>query len=278
MNRRRRRRPAPESGRLVEDAFDLFLDALANTFGVVMFLALMIVIFSPPMRVESRGAASSEVREAARVAALLRDAATLETEIEALPPAGDPALAARLAELDREIAAAREELSALIDALAERADAVRAARREAREHLERARELTAQRAEVERRLATTPTTTSFVRVSRFRDDARDAILLFVAEGGVERVDLAPGQTQVVPGGPGSTTRRGLATMEDARAAVDALLRGTTPARHRIEVGVWADSFAEYKRLERVLVERGFDLNPLPLRTGAALDSGSGGIQ
>lgn len=278
MTRRRRRRPAPESGRVVEDAFDLFLDALANTFGVIMFIALMIVIFAPPISAETRDETRVDATEAARVAALLRDAAALEAEIASLPPAGDPALATRRAELDHEIAAERERLAARLASIAERADAVRAAHREAREHLERTRELTARRAEVERRLAATATTTSFVRVSRFRDDLRRPLLLFVADGGVERVEPAPGQTRVVPGGPGSSARRGLETIEDARVAVDALLRGITPAGYRIEIGVWSDSFAEYKRLERVLVERGFDLNPMPLRAGDALDAGSGGIQ
>jgi len=278
MTRRRRRRPVPESGRVVEDAFDLFLDALANTFGVIMFIALMIVIFAPPIPAEAQEESRTDPGEAARVAALLRDAASLEAEIAALPPAGDPALAARRTELDREIAAALERLAARLASLAERADAVRAAHREAREHLARTRELTARRADVERRIATTATTTSFVRVSRFRDDAREPLLLFVAEGGVERIEPTPGQTRVVPGGPGAGPRRALETIDDAWAAVDVLLRGATPARHRIEIGVWSDSFAEYKRLERVLVERGFDLNPMPLRAGDALEAGGGGIQ
>jgi len=274
MRRRRRHRAPPGAGRIVEDAFDLFLDALANTLGVVMFIALMVVIFAspaPPIKAEP----APDPSEAPRVRALLERVESLQQELERLPHEGDPGLVARYAALLQQMNAARARLSETIEALAAASDAVRQLRRETQALRASERSLLSRRTEVERRTASIAGSSSFVRVSRFRDDPRDAILLLVAGGGVERAEPSPGETRILPG---ARPRTAIANIAEAHAAIDRLLPGIAPARYRIELGVWSDSFGTFKLLERALVERGFDLNPMPLAIGQALDSGAGGIQ
>jgi len=274
-SRRRRARAGPGSGHIVEDAFDLFLDALANTLGVIMFIALMVVIFASPSPTQAPATPQADPSEAEQVHRLLDRLAQLERELAQLPPAGDPALIQKLAELDAELTELRERIADATRRAATVADEIRLARQQTREQTERSRELEAQRIEFERRTATVAASSSFVRVSRFRDDARAPVLLLVSAGGVERADPTPGETRILPG---ARPRRPVETIEQARAAVDSLLRDASPARNRIEVAVWSDSFASYKRLERALVDRGFDLNPMPLAAGTALEAGRSGIQ
>lgn len=276
MSRRRRRRGAAQGWAPVEDAFDLFLDALANTLGVIMFIALMVVLFAaPPDAPGKPREPRTTVAEAERVAELLDRRDRLEQELASLPPQGDPELLRQLTAIERALREVRESLARALQASAEMADALRATRAEVLAMKARTRSLAAQQREVERRTADLADASSFVRVSRFRDDPRRPLLLLVSEQLVERADPQPGERSLRPG---RGARRPLDTIDEARAALPELLRGTAPVTHRIEVGVWADSFAAYKRLERVLVEAGYDINPLPVPIGEALGAGASGIQ
>lgn len=274
MSRRRRRRTGPSGGSVVEDSFDLFLDALANTLGVVMFIALMVVVFaSPPAPTHAEPV--PEAALAPRVKALVERMELLQAELDRLPPEGDPELLKRHAALMQELRAARDRVTKAIEEIAQTSDLVRELRRETRSLRAKEAEHDAQRRSIEQRIASLADSSSFVRVSRFRDDPRAALLLLVSAGAVERAEPAPGETRILPG---ARPRMPLASIDDARRALDRLLSGSTPARNRIEVGVWSDSFAAFKLLERALVERGFDLNPMPIAVGEPLDAGVGGIQ
>ena len=63
---RRRRRGGRKSSSLAGDPLDLFLDAITNALGVVMFILLMVVLFGRASDSQSETAAPTavEVREA----------------------------------------------------------------------------------------------------------------------------------------------------------------------------------------------------------------------
>ncbi|MBM4111841.1 MAG: hypothetical protein FJ253_00450 [Phycisphaerae bacterium] len=262
----------------IEDAFDLFLDALANTLGVVMFIALMVVLFAaPPERPERTrdDPPSVDPDEARQVRALLAQAAEFERMLASAPLEGDPVLRARAEALLDEMHRQREEISRALSDTAEAADEVARLSNERERARRETQSLDERRRSVEQRIAEAAATSSFVRVSRFRDDPRTPVLLLLSKGALERAVPAPNERRILPG---SRTPREIRSVESARDALDSLLTGVSPATHRIEVGVWNDSFAEYKLLERQLIDRGFDLNPLPVRAGDALESGAGGVQ
>ncbi|MFM9180438.1 MAG: hypothetical protein ACKOV8_04200, partial [Phycisphaerales bacterium] len=88
---RRRRTRRRRASALAGDPLDLFLDAITNALGVIMFILLMVVIFgrageekSPEPRPDLREVQQLEERRQELLA-----------KIQALPPAGDPELAAR---------------------------------------------------------------------------------------------------------------------------------------------------------------------------------------
>lgn len=277
MRRRRRRRAEGGLSLAIEDAFDLFLDALTNTLGVVIFICIMVVLFSaPPRSADDRDESKrSTPSQAKAVAALLEEAKQLELALQQAPVEGDPVLRARAAELLDSMTRAREALAQMLAESAEAADAAAKAAQDLAQARRDELELENRRRALERRIEQSPTTASFVRVSRFHDDSRKPLLLLVAGGALERAEPVRGETRILPG---ARNPRPIRSIDQIRAAVGALLAGISPSTHRLEIGVWSDSFTEYKLLERQLVELGFDLNPLPVEKGAALEAGSSGVQ
>lgn len=276
--RRRRRSRGWRAAVVVEEAFDLFLDALANTLGVIMFIALMVVLFSVPDRptgAESPVTPQPDPSEARQVAELLEEARALEEALLRAPREGDPDLRRRAEALDERLRQLRAEVVDVLERTATASDALVIARHEVASAQRTTLELSERRRRLERRIASLPDTASFVRLSRFRSDERRPVLLLIAAGRIERAEPSPGETHILPG---ARNPRPITTLEQARALLDALLAGASPSTHRIEIGVWSDSFGEYKVLERLLVDRGYDLNPLPVPLGAALEAGTGGIQ
>lgn len=89
---RRRRRGGRRSASLAGDPLDLFLDAITNALGVIMFILLMVVLFGRASDTPQPATEASEVREAQELERQVRD---LQARLDALPPAGDPELAAR---------------------------------------------------------------------------------------------------------------------------------------------------------------------------------------
>ena len=85
-----------------------------------------------------------------------------------------------------------------------------------------------------------------------------------------------GMPEVLPPSRGEP----LGSDADAEAAVARIVGTRKPTDVRVEVAVWSDSFAEYKRFERVLVERGYAINPIPVEVGNAVPvgTGQGGVQ
>lgn len=247
---------------------DLFLDAMTNTLGVVMFILLMVVLFGRP-EIPVR---LPDPRPLQELEALRNERDDLAARAAALPPAGDPVLVARWRAAVEAITRVQPEVDRLQREVLQRT----AGAANARASVERAREeLAALEARVSAAEATARQTGSnMVRVGRFRPDARPAVLLAVSQGRVSRV--APtSATAEIPAPQGGEPIRDAAA---ARAALQALLAGTPASSHRVELAVWADSFAAAKMVEQALLDLGYDTNPLPVERGKMLGAGAGGVQ
>ena len=265
----RRRRKIHRSTSMAGDPLDLFQHAMTNARGVIMFVMLMMALFGQASDAVVQVTVNAlETAEKARKLADERD--DLQRRVAAMPPAGDPELAARyMAALER----LRKDEAAL--------DAEHASIRRREEELARIREAIEQASKardaalalVPRNAAPRPPS-AFVRVSRFQQDQRKAVILTLSGGKLSRF-RATAETKEI-----TAPATGLA-ITDAASAADAvrrLLEGFQPNTHRVELLVWEGSFPEAKLAEQAILELGFDSNPLPVRAGTSLPAGTGGVQ
>ena len=266
---RRRRRGSRKGASLAGDPLDLFLDAITNALGVIMFILLMVVLFgraddSPAEPKESQ----AEVRELERLREEVRD---LQAKLDALPPAGDPELSARwkaaserLPQLEQEVDRLKSDARrAEQDSLA--ASATLADDRKAVDRLT---------AEAEKVQQSAKAPTGFVRVSRFQQDNRKSVILTLSDGKLSRFRATAETKEISAPKAGSDASDAAA----AAAAVRKLLDGYLPTTHRVELLVWEGSFRQAKLVEQAILDLGFDSNPLPVRAGTSIQSGTGGVQ
>lgn len=262
-----------KGGAIGVDPFGLFLDALCNTLGIIMLVLMCILIFSK----SGDGTADPKATEAeasrleAMALDLERDLAGVLESIARLPPSGEPALVERWKPLLAEGERLRTQKAALQASVAQSRATLEARQREIAD-ADAKRRLIAERTSA--LAASAPAPANFIRLSRFRADSRSPVLLAVAAGQVSAPSIAPGTKEIAAPASGLP----LASDADAVQAVTQLVGGRAPASVRIEVAVWSDSFGAYKRLERVLVERGYAINPLPVQAGQPLKAGVGGAQ
>jgi hypothetical protein len=270
----RMHRRGRKGGSIGTDPFGLFLDALCNTLGVVMLLLMMLLIFSKDERAaRDPKAVEAEAVESERMA--IDAESELRGLLEALsklPPAGDPALVERWNQLLADGERLRTRNAALQQSISALREELEARRKELEESEARKRVVDAQFAAL---AAKSPKTPDFIRLSRFRPDPREPVSLGVAFGQASTLRVDP-----IAGAGAPTRGMPLGTDDEADAAIAQLLANRVPADVRLEIAVWADSFAEYKRLERRLVERGYAINPIPVKIGGRVGfvAGQGGVQ
>ena len=267
---RRRRRGGRKSSSLAGDPLDLFLDAITNALGVVMFILLMVVLFGRASDSQSETAApnAAEVREARD---LEEKRQQLQAKLDALPPAGDPELNARWNAANKAFQKLEEELVELLsEAQRREADASAAAAilAELRKVLEK---VTAE-ASTKSESATPPS--GFVRVSRFQQDQRKSVILLLSGGKLSRFRATAETKEISAPTSGFAVSNGVSAAEGVSRALD----GFQPATYRVELLVWEGSFAQGKMVEQALLDLGFDSNPLPVRAGTSVQSGTGGVQ
>jgi predicted RNase H-like nuclease (RuvC/YqgF family) len=271
--RRRRRRSSRRGTTASSDSFDLFLDALCNALGVVMFIMLMIVIFTQSAGTSDAVMDAKSMEEAIESADAQARASEAQLQevlqaIAALPPRGDPQLLeqwrvgqaqlARTAEQLRSagdaLAAQRKELSASMAALAVVRRTMTSTQQEIKE-LELAR---ARRTEPRQ----------FIRLAKLRPDVRpQTVQLLCADGRLcsanftdrlQRISEPKGQGELV---------------NNAAQAKEAMLRylaGKDPTKVRVEIAVWPSGFGAYKLLEPELIAGRFAFNPIPVATGQTI--------
>ena len=263
---RRRRRGGRRSAALAGDPLDLFLDAITNALGVIMFILLMVVLFgrAGESHSESTAPVAADVR---LVRDLEEERKDLQAKIDALPPAGDPALAARwkaanerLPKLEDEITQLRSEVPRKEAALAAAAAALAADRR-IMEKLE---------SEASTKSVAVAKPAGFVRVSMFKQDTRKSVILTLNDGKISRFRATPGAEQVVISPP--TAGQLITDAASATAAVGQLLDGFQPTTHTVDLIVWEGSFRQAKLVEQAILDRGFDSNPLPVLAGKNIES------
>ncbi|MEM9752061.1 MAG: hypothetical protein AAF916_01600 [Planctomycetota bacterium] len=272
----RRRRPDFQ-----DDALDLFLDAISNVFGGILFIALAVVVllqFTVPTPAQP------------------------ETVAAEVPSVSLPAdLAALLAEEQNEDFESTEQLTRLREAIAVQREALikvqadlNAAQRDAQQSADQLREAERLTAEQQRTLAEARDTlealrrrpTQRVRAARFRPSAKQEVPLMVSghrivrpltdTGDVERASLqldadaqtarpAPGAGVPIPTGPAGD------------AAVTRLLASLNPQTHYLNAAVWPTGFDAARRLRDAAIDLGFEftLTPVPNGQGVPFNAASG---
>jgi hypothetical protein len=246
------------------------LDAITNALGVVMFILLMVVLFGRASDSQSDAAApnAAEVREARDLEDKRQQ---MQAKLDALPPAGDPELNARWNAANKQFQKLEEELIELLSEAQRRemdAAAAAATLAELRKLLEKVTADASTKSE-----SVTPPS-GFVRVSRFQQDQRKSVILLLSGGKLSRF-RATAETKEI-----SAPASGFAVSNAGSAAegVSRVLDGFQPATYRVELLVWEGSFAQGKMVEQALLDLGFDSNPLPVRAGTSIQSGTGGVQ
>jgi hypothetical protein len=253
---------------MVGSPYELFMDAITNTMGVVMFILLMVVLFGrPPETVPVPDAAT-----ASRVRQLREDRDDLHARAVALPPAGDPALRERWIKAVEHMQRHRVDQDALNRSILEATVLATAQKSATTTSQEQRQQLEARLKELESR--STGANPGFVRVSRFQTDARKSVILALNAGQVSKPVVTRQTTSIAPPASGEV----LGNAAQTRTVLARLLAGQPPTTHRVELIVWADSFAQAKVVEQVLLEMGYDTNPLPVMAGTPMTSGTGGVQ
>ncbi|MSR18309.1 MAG: hypothetical protein EXS00_03915 [Phycisphaerales bacterium] len=263
------------------EALELFLDALCNTLGVIMFLMLVIVVFAKPPQTSTETTNEHTINEVERLA---REALALERQVEelakvlaAMPPVGDASLVKRWSDAWAQMAQQQAQRVKVLEELRNRQQELLVAKAAATEvKLKLEQEQTALQ-EAQLRLSHLPPASQFVRLSRLQPDTkgRKPVLLLLSGGRLSRPIIDSTSEQVSPP-PGKGMVVGDA--RTAELAFKALVPDADPRAIRLNIGVWQDSFGEYKHLETLLSDLGYALNPLPVASGAALKKGTGGIQ
>lgn len=277
---RRRRRSKRRKGANTTDAFELFLDALCNALGVIMFILLCLVVFakSPDGDEEQLDAEAmiaqieqiqaEEVKIEAQLTAVL-------AALAALPPAGDPELVRRQQEVLAQLEQAREKRLIDLEAVKKQRARIAAVVESLVLLAEKVASLEAERAKLDAKRAAQFEVVQFVRISRWHADARDPVLLLCSNGRVsEAHPPEPGKAILEPG------EEGVAVTDPATAqqAFDQFFKTKSPRDIRAEVVVWPSGFAAYKLLERIIIEKKFAINPLPVPAGGSIQEGIGGAQ
>lgn len=243
------------------------MDPITCTMGVVMFVFLMVVLFGrPPGTVPLADAAGTE-----RARTLREERDELNARVAALPPAGDPALAARWSAALERIKVDRVARDGLEHAILQRTILAASERAEADAEQARVQAMVERARTLQTRKASD---SSFVRVSRFQPDGRRAAILALSGGLVSRPMVTAETKTLAPPVRGDA----LGDAVQTRAVLTALLHDCPPSTCRVELAVWSDSFAQAKVVEQVLLEMGYDTNPLPVQVGASLAPGTGGVQ
>jgi hypothetical protein len=277
------------------DSLDLLLDTICNTFGGVLFIAMLVIILAnlsgksaasvPPTEAAKRQLtqAKDELAAAQQELDTLRRALQEQTQLAKL--FSDPQLKALLAKSSSEQTALAAAAAARSENLQDAADAQAEANRvaEAMKALEAAlASAQKQLAVVEQQLAAErQLRTRTVNLPKQRVTTKEQVAFLLKGGRLYahrrvvggRVELDAGDTQIVTQG-NSTYLEPIAgggtPVDPAGANSGAVVQkfaGWSPQQHFLTVAVWPDSFAHFAAVRQVLVEKGFEYQLMPLPDG-----------
>lgn len=240
-----------------------------------MFIMMVVVLFARP-KVGDGGDAEEVARVEATIAKAQSELDEIMATLATIPPAGDPELIRRFKEAMASVEAAlkeRVESSKRIDIAR---TLVKQRKSESEEIKSKTELIKEEQNRLAKRIEALTSSTAFVRTSRWKtDDTRPSVLLLVSGGRVSKPTVDATTQMIAPlAGVGVQ----ITSIDDAKSAVQQFVGTVDSSKYRIEIGVWPDSYGGFKYLERVLQERGFTIQPMPVAAGESLRSGDGGSQ
>ena len=270
LRRRRRRR---RTGTTSSDAFDLFLDALCNALGVIMFIMLVVVIFTKSADKDEKPIDPKAAAE--EIARLETEAQKLELKLfsviaalSSLPTVGDPTLLEKWKVATKNLEATHErmrseaEASQIIRKQLGTRQGAKSELQEKKDAIEMTIEALAQ-ARTSKRGAV-----QFIRLARLRWDSHPKFVQILCAGG--RVSPAnftvKGQRFFEPVGIGTI----VTDDKSAQQVFNQLFAGKSPNDYRVEVVVWPSGFSAFKKLEKIIIESKFSINPIPVPVGDSM--------
>ena len=251
LRRRRRRR---RTGTTSSDAFDLFLDALCNALGVIMFIMLVVVIFTKSADKDEKPIDPKAAAE--EIARLETEAQKLELKLfsviaalSSLPTVGDPTLLEKWKVATKNLESTHERMRS-------EAEAYQKIRKQLEARQGAQSELLEEKIAIDKTtnaLAQARTTkrgaVQFIRLARLKWDSHPKFV--------------KGQRILEPIGIGTIVNDD----KSAQQVFNQLCAGKSPNDYRVEVVVWPSGFAAYKKLEKVIIDAKFAINPIPVAAG-----------
>ncbi len=279
------------------DSLDLLLDTICNTFGGVLFIAMLVIIL---LNMSGKKAASVPAAEEARakMAAAQSALTQAQSELDRLRRASaeqaklvtqfaDPRIKSLLTDVtsSQSVATATAATNAAnLQSAAEKQDTINqiasdlAALEAALAHAQKQLAAVESQLKQERELRTRT-----VNLPKQKQTTKDQVA-FLLQGGKlygymrigasgnpeqdgrdTRIITVGKETFLEPlaGGGANVNPAG-----DTSGAIRQKFQGWDPARHFIAVAVWPDSFEHFSAVRQVLVERGFEYQLLPLPDGS----------
>ena len=270
LRRRRRRR---RSGITSSDAFDLFLDALCNALGVIMFIMLVVVIFTKSADqdekpIDPKAAAQEITRLETEARQLELKLSSVIAALSSLPTIGDPTLIEKWKVATKKLEAThvrRQYEAEASQIIGKQLGARQGAKSELQEQkvaIEMTIDALAQ-ARTSKRGAV-----QFIRLARLRWDSHPKVVqILCADGRVSAANFTEKSQRILePIGIGTI----VSDDKSAQQVFNQLFAGKSPNDFRVEVVVWPSGFAAFKKLEKVIIEAQFSINPIPVATGDSM--------
>ncbi|MFP4145758.1 MAG: hypothetical protein ACLFV3_11510 [Phycisphaeraceae bacterium] len=279
-------------GNPLDEALGLFLDAISNGFGAILFIGMLVAVLlqltgippaaptpadAPPDAV-ARNELADELEQLRLRRAMLEAQIELYEDAPPEPKADSSAEAADLSERVEQLRSRETSLEAEQDRLKRQIEQARVRRRELEQQIERieaaidpARQAATQR----------------IRLPRARVTAKQQVPVFLHDGrlilpyeydprgepvahNTSAAKWSDGNARVRPR-PG----RGVAIDPDDAGRVLGPLERFDPDEAYLELVVWPDSYAEAAALRDALVEAGYDYNLLLMKQGESVPVGAG---
>jgi hypothetical protein len=279
------------------DSLDLLLDTICNTFGGVLFIAMLVIILlnmsseqaasdppTPDAQTQLATAQAEMVRAQAELDRLRRAAAE-QTKLAS--QFSDPKVKSLLSTMtasQQQVTAAAATTAANLQAAADKQRdinqmasdlaALEAALTRAQEQLAAVESQLKQEKELRTRTVSLPKQkqTTKDQVAFLLQGGKLYAYMRIGSTGVPEHDTR--DTKVVTVGMESfvePVQSGGAAVNpagDTSGAIAQKFKGWQPAQHFIAVAVWPDSFEHFSAVRQVLVERGFEYQLLPMPDGS----------
>ncbi|GDY06147.1 hypothetical protein LBMAG51_09340 [Phycisphaerae bacterium] len=238
-----------------------------------MFIMLVVVIFTKSADqdekpIDPKAAAQEIIRLEKEAQQLELKLSSVIAALSSLPTIGDPTLIEKWKVASKKLEASHERMQSEAEAsqiIRKQLGASQGAKSELQEQkvaIEMSIDALAQ-ARTSKRGAV-----QFIRLARLKWDSHPKFVQILCAGG--RVSAAnftvKGQRIFEPNEVGTIVNDD----KSAQQVFKQLFAGKSPNEYRVEVVVWPSGFAAYKKLEKVIIEAKFSINPIPVATGDSM--------